>query len=87
MAIPASSWIIGLLAGTLTTLSFVPQVVKAWRTRSLTDFSVAMLLTFAIGVSLWVVYGVMIGGTPVIVANAITLALALALLAMKLRFG
>ena len=87
MAILASSWIIGLLAGTLTTLSFVPQVVKAWRTRSLTDFSLPMLLTFAIGVSLWVVYGVMIGGVPVIVANAITLALVLALLAMKLRFG
>lgn len=87
MAIPSSSWIIGLLAGTLTTLSFVPQVVKAWRTRSLTDFSLPMLLTFAIGVSLWVVYGVMIGGVPVIIANAITLALALALLAMKLRFG
>ena len=87
MAIPSSSWIIGLLAGTLTTLSFVPQVVKAWRTRSLTDFSLPMLLTFALGVSLWVVYGVMIGGVPVIVANAITLALALALLAMKLRFG
>lgn len=87
MAIPSSSWIVGLLAGTLTTLSFVPQVVKAWRTRSLGDFSVPMLLTFAIGVSLWVVYGVMIGGVPVIVANAITLALVLALLAMKLRFG
>jgi len=87
VAIPSSSWIIGLVAGTLTTMSFVPQVVKAWRTRSLADFSLAMLLTFAIGVSLWVVYGVMIGGVPVIVANATTLALTLALLAMKLRFG
>jgi MtN3 and saliva related transmembrane protein len=87
VAIPPSSWIIGLLAGTLTTLSFVPQVIKAWRTRSLTDFSLPMLLTFTSGVSLWVVYGVMIGGVPVIVANVVTLALALALLAMKLRFG
>lgn len=87
MALPASSWLIGLLAGTLTTLSFVPQVMKAWRTRSLADFSLSMLVTFALGVSLWVVYGVMAGGAPVVVANAVTLALALALLVMKLRFG
>ncbi len=87
MALPAPSWIIGVLAGTLTTVSFVPQVVKAWRTRSLADFSLSMLLTFVLGVALWVVYGVMIGGGPVVISNAVTLALALALLAMKLRFG
>lgn len=87
MALPASSWLIGLLAGTLTTLSFVPQVMKAWQTRSLADFSLSMLVTFALGVSLWVVYGLMAGGAPVVVANAVTLALALALLVMKLRFG
>lgn len=87
MALPASSWLIGLLAGTLTTLSFVPQVMKAWQTRSLADFSLSMLVTFALGVSLWVVYGLMAGGASVVVANAVTLALALALLVMKLRFG
>ncbi len=87
MALPAPSWIIGVLAGTLTTASFVPQVVKAWRTRSLADFSLSMLLTVALGVALWVVYGVMIGGAPIVIFNAVTLALALALLAMKLRFG
>jgi MtN3 and saliva related transmembrane protein len=87
VALPASSWLIGLLAGTLTTLSFVPQVVKACRTRSLADFSLSMLVTFTLGVALWVVYGLMAGGAPVVVANAVTLALALALVAMKLRFG
>jgi MtN3 and saliva related transmembrane protein len=87
VALSGASWIIGMLAGTLTTLAFVPQVVKAWRTRSVGDLSLAMLLTFATGVLLWIVYGLIVGVAPVVVANIITLALAAALVAMKIRFG
>lgn len=82
--IPAT--VIGLCAGTLTTVSFVPQVARCWRRRSVDDLSLAMLLAFTIGVALWDVYGVILRAWPIIAANSVTLVLALALLAMKLRF-
>jgi len=77
--------VLGFLAGTLTTISFVPQVAKAWRTRSTGDLSLTMLVTFTSGVLLWLVYGVALGSTPVILANAVTLVLSGVLLALKLR--
>ncbi len=77
---------LGLVAGTLTTLSFVPQVIKSWRRRSVSDLSAAMLVAFATGVALWLVYGLLKRDMPVIVANAITLVLAGALVVMKYRF-
>ena len=64
----------------------MPQVVRCWRRRSVADLSVTMLLTFSVGVALWTVYGVLTGGWPIIAANAVTLLLALALLAMKVGF-
>jgi MtN3 and saliva related transmembrane protein len=78
---------VGLVAGALTTASFVPQVIKTWRTRSARDFSLPMLLLFTIGVALWLVYGVMIGSRPVIVPNVITLVLTAYILSVKLRLG
>ncbi|HXX54903.1 MAG TPA: SemiSWEET transporter [Methanoregula sp.] len=78
--------IIGSVAGTLTTASFVPQVIRSWRLRETRDISLAMLLLFAIGVILWTVYGAWIGSFPIIAANVITLALILFLLWMKIRF-
>jgi len=83
---PDLQWLIGALAGTLTTLSFIPQVVRSWRRRSVDDLSTSMLIAFSIGVGLWVVYGVMASAGPIVAANAVTLALAGALLAMKWRF-
>jgi MtN3 and saliva related transmembrane protein len=77
---------IGLLAGTLTTVSFVPQVFKAWRTRSTHDISLWMFTLFNAGLALWLVYGVRIGSTPIIVANSTTLALALTILYFKIRY-
>ncbi len=79
--------IIGYCAGTLTTLSFLPQVLKAWRTHSTKDISLGMFLMFTIGVSLWLVYGIMIYDIPIIVANTVTVILAAAILAMKFKFG
>jgi MtN3 and saliva related transmembrane protein len=83
---PDSSWIVGAVAGTLTTLSFVPQVVKSWRRRSVADLSTGMLLAFTTGVVLWIVHGAASGDVPLIAANVVTLVLAAALLAMKWRF-
>ena len=78
--------ILGFIAGTLTTLSFVPQVHKAWRTRRCEDLSYGMLLTFGLGVTLWLIYGLLVRAAPIIVANAVTLALIVILLVMKLRY-
>lgn len=78
---------LGLVAGTLTTVSFVPQVIKTWRTRSAGDFSLNMLLLFVGGVALWLIYGVLADSRPVIYANAITLVLASFILVVKLRRG
>lgn len=77
---------LGFMAGTLTTLAFVPQAHKAWRTRQCEDLSWGMLLTLAAGVVLWLAYGTMLRAAPIIVANAGTLALLLAIIVMKLRY-
>ncbi|HMA05428.1 MAG TPA: SemiSWEET transporter [Methanomicrobiales archaeon] len=78
--------LIGFLAGGLTTASFLPQVVKTARTRSARDLSVAMLLVFLIGLSLWTVYGIQVGSPPLIFTNLATIALVAAILAMKVKF-
>jgi MtN3 and saliva related transmembrane protein len=77
---------LGLLAGALTTAAFVPQVIKTWRTRSTHDISVWMFSLFNVGLLLWLVYGVRIGSWPIMVANTVTLALALTILYFKIRY-
>ncbi|HWX54421.1 MAG TPA: SemiSWEET transporter [Verrucomicrobiae bacterium] len=79
--------LLGFAAGTLTTVSFIPQVHKAWRTRRCDDLSWAMLLSFAAGVMLWLTYGLLLQAPPIIVTNATTLALILVLSVMKARFA
>ena len=86
MLTPDPQWLIGALAGTLTTLSFIPQVVRCWQRRSVDDLSTSMLVAFSLGVGLWILYGVMAKAGPLIAANVVTLGLAAALLAMKWRF-
>jgi len=76
----------GYLAGTLTTLSFVPQVLRTWKLKETKDFSLAMLLLFAAGMLLWTAYGLGINSLPVIAANVITFGLVLFLLGMKFRY-
>jgi MtN3 and saliva related transmembrane protein len=78
--------LLGLLAGTLTTASFIPQVIKTWRTRSASDLSTEMFSVFCGGVTLWLIYGVAVRDVPIVVANAITLILAGAILVMKLKY-
>ena len=78
---------LGVGAGILTTLSFVPQVLRTWKTKSAEDVSVWMLLAFNAGITLWLTYGILTHKPSIIFANAITLVLALTLLGMKLKFG
>lgn len=76
--------LIGTLAGILTTIAFIPQVIKTWRTRSARDISLFMFLLFSSGVLLWLVYGLLIDSMPIILANGITLALSVSILVLKL---
>ncbi len=77
---------IGFSAATLTTASFVPQVWHTFRTKDVSGISLGMYSVFVAGSVLWLLYGLLIVAWPVVVANAITLGLALAILLMKLRF-
>jgi len=78
--------LIGYVAAALTTLAFVPQVLHIWRLRAAQGISLGMYATFTGGVALWLVYGLLLGAWPLIVANAVTLALSLSILALKIRF-
>lgn len=77
---------LGLIAGACTTIAFLPQVIKTWKSRSAKDLSLSMFSIFTIGVSLWLVYGILDQNVPVIAANLITLMLAATLLVLKFRF-
>jgi len=79
--------LVGYIAGTLTTVSFVPQVIKAWRMRETRDISLAMLVLFGIGILLWTLYGFWTGSLPIIAANVITFVLILVLLILKMRYS
>jgi MtN3 and saliva related transmembrane protein len=78
--------LIGFVAGTLTTLSFVPQVLHTWKTKRCDDLSFGMLLAFGIGVALWLVYGLALHAMPIIAANSLTLVLIAAIVVMKVRY-
>jgi MtN3 and saliva related transmembrane protein len=77
---------LGLIAGALTTLAFIPQVVKTWKSRHTRDISLGMFAIFSVGVFLWLLYGIRIGAMPIILANGVTLVLALTILVFKLRY-
>ena len=78
---------IGFAAAALTTLAFLPQAVKSWRSRSTTDVSLGMALLLVTGIVLWLAYGLLRADLPIIAANAVTLVLAGSILVSKLRFG
>jgi MtN3 and saliva related transmembrane protein len=77
---------IGYLAATLTTTAFVPQAILTWRTRRAEGVSLLMYSIFITGVMLWLAYGCLLQAWPIIVANLLTLLLALFILAMKLVY-
>ena len=78
---------LGLMAGTLTTLSFLPQVLRVWQTRSARDLSFPWRIIFTNGGFLWLLYGLAKGSPSVIIANVVTLALLMVILYFKLKFG
>ena len=80
------SWL-AIAAGILTTVSFIPQVSRAWRTKSTGDLSLGMLVSFNAGVLCWFLYGWLTGQLVIVLANLVTLVLALSLLFLKLRWG
>ncbi|MBM5786551.1 MAG: hypothetical protein FJ373_01790 [Pelagibacterales bacterium] len=79
--------LIGFFSGFCTTIAFLPQVIKAYKTRSTKDVSLLMFLVFTIGVAGWLIYGVLLMNVPIIIANIVTLFLAFLILVAKIRFG
>ena len=78
--------ITGFIAATLTTGSFIPQVVKTYRTRSVKDISLLMYAVLLIGSALWTYYGIYSNSWPLILANSITFLLVALVVIMKIRF-
>ena len=79
--------LLGYLAAVLTTVAFFPQVFKAFKTKSTKDMSLMMWLLFCLGVLCWLIYGIVLGSGPIIVANGVTLILAGAVLTLKIIHG
>jgi MtN3 and saliva related transmembrane protein len=78
---------IGLLAGSLTTFAYVPQVVKSWRSGSTTDVSLTMFAIMMSGAMLWLIYGAFLHDIPIMTANGVTLLLAGTILFLKIKDG
>jgi MtN3 and saliva related transmembrane protein len=78
--------LIGYIAACLTTFSFIPQALKTFRTKDVSGISLGMYGCFTAGVALWLVYGILLMAWPIIIANVITVSLALSIFLMKLRY-
>ena len=78
---------IGMIAAVLTTIAFLPQVLRTWKTRSTSDISLGMFVTYVTGIVLWLAYGLLLGDLPLICSNAVTLVFSGTILALKLRHG
>ena len=87
--IASASWadIVGSLAAVLTTVSFLPQAWHSFKTKDVSGVSLGMYSVFTVGVALWLVYGLLLRAWPIVVANVITLGLAVTILGMKVVFG
>ncbi|MDH7593200.1 MAG: SemiSWEET transporter [Methanomicrobiales archaeon] len=79
--------ILGMVAGFLTTASFVPQVIRTWKRGSADDLSYGMLFLFLVGLGLWLIYGLILESLPIIVANIVTIVLVILLIWMKSRYS
>lgn len=78
--------LIGTIAAILTTVSFLPQMARIHRTRHTSDLSLSTFIIFSAGISLWMIYGILINSFPVIAANAVTLMISAYIISMKLRY-
>jgi MtN3 and saliva related transmembrane protein len=79
--------LLGFLAGALTTIAYIPQALRIWRTHSSKDVSLAMYVIVCVGLFLWIIYGVHVASPPLIVANIVSLTVAAITLALKLKYG
>lgn len=79
--------LIGYIAATLTTASFVPQALQTFKTKDVSGISLVMYSVFTLGIAMWLVYGLLIAAWPVVIANTITIVLAGAILWMKIRYN
>ncbi|MFC1768050.1 SemiSWEET transporter [Candidatus Margulisiibacteriota bacterium] len=77
----------GISAAFLTTISFLPQIIKAYKSKETKDLSLMMYLIFSSGVLLWLVYGIMLGETPIIIANSIAFIFGVFILSLKVKYG
>jgi MtN3 and saliva related transmembrane protein len=82
-----NSEILGLAAGTISSITFLPQVIKIWQTKSAKDLSLPMLLLLVLGVSMWLTYGIIIKNVPVIYTNSMVLFMTFIMLFFKLKFN
>ncbi|KAB8330235.1 hypothetical protein SD80_031020 [Scytonema tolypothrichoides VB-61278] len=78
--------ILGSIAAILTTSSFLPQMLKTWRTKSVKDISFVMLICFNTGIFLWLIYGISLNALPIILANGVTLVFNLIILWLKIKY-
>ena len=78
-------YFIGFIAAICTTVSFIPQAIKVYKTKKTQDISLGMFILMSTGVALWIAYGFLIASAPVIIANVVTLVLAGYILVMKVR--
>ena len=83
---PIAATYVGSVAGALTTLSFLPQVIRVYKLKTAHDLSYGYLGMFAAGVTAWFVYGLLIRSVPVITTNVVTLSLVCAIIFMKWYF-
>ncbi len=79
--------ILGLAAGTITSVTFLPQVIQVWKTKSARDISLGMLLLLLLGVSMWLAYGIIIANTAIIYTNTMVMVMGLILLYFKWKFN
>ena len=77
---------IGFFSGFCTTIAFVPQAYKVWKTKSTKDISLLMFVVFTTGIVGWLIYGILLDNLPIIIANIITFFLALLILIAKIKF-
>ncbi len=79
--------LLGFAAGTLTTLAYLPQVVKTWRSKSTRDISAGMFVTLCSGLFLWVLYGISISSAPIVVTNIVSFVLGTIIVVFKIKNG
>ena len=78
--------LLGFAAGLLTTVAFLPQMFQTWKTKSAKDVSFVMLITFMSGLFLWLIYGIILGAAPIIMANAVSLFFNFIILWLKIKY-